>query len=169
MQDQLAAAENQQGQNAAQAQEVTRLQREVADLQAEIAKGRYRKTESAEQEGAHSAADAQSTELQAQLAQAKQGISLLKSRVLARTSTPDAPSRKFLPDKDLFLTSSPSCSVLTQHGNTAWQLFNAQDSVQVQAVSRTLCSPCWPPCALTDQRLEAEHVLQHRREQKCIC
>jgi predicted nucleic acid-binding Zn-ribbon protein len=37
VQDQLAAARNQQGQNAAQAQEVTRLQREVADLQAQIA------------------------------------------------------------------------------------------------------------------------------------
>ena len=37
MQDELAAAGNQQGQNAAQAQEVTRLQRQVADLQAEIA------------------------------------------------------------------------------------------------------------------------------------
>ena len=39
MQDELAAACNQQGQNAAQAQaqEVTRLQRQVADLRAEIA------------------------------------------------------------------------------------------------------------------------------------
>jgi hypothetical protein len=37
VQDELAAAGNQQGQNAAQAQEVTRLQRQVADLQAEIA------------------------------------------------------------------------------------------------------------------------------------
>ena len=36
MQGQLAAAHHQLGQNAAQAQEVTRLQREVADLQAEI-------------------------------------------------------------------------------------------------------------------------------------
>ncbi|DBA78767.1 TPA: hypothetical protein ACH3X1_008672 [Trebouxia sp. C0004] len=37
VQDQLAAARNQQGQNAAQAQEVTRLQRQDADLHAEIA------------------------------------------------------------------------------------------------------------------------------------
>jgi len=37
VQGQLAAAHNQQGQNAAQAQEVTRLQRQVADLRAEIA------------------------------------------------------------------------------------------------------------------------------------
>ncbi|KAL0029987.1 hypothetical protein WJX77_011954 [Trebouxia sp. C0004] len=37
LQDQLAAARNQQGQNAAQAQEVTRLQRQDADLHAEIA------------------------------------------------------------------------------------------------------------------------------------
>ncbi len=37
MQDELAAAGNQQAQNAAQAQEVTRLQRQVADLRAEIA------------------------------------------------------------------------------------------------------------------------------------
>ncbi len=36
VQDELAAAGNQHGQNAAQAQEVTRLQRQVADLQAEI-------------------------------------------------------------------------------------------------------------------------------------
>ena len=36
MQGQLAAAHHQLGQNAAQAQEVTRLQRGVADLQAEI-------------------------------------------------------------------------------------------------------------------------------------
>ena len=37
MQDQLAAAHNRQEQNAAQAQEVTRLQHQVADLPAEIA------------------------------------------------------------------------------------------------------------------------------------
>ncbi len=37
MQGQLAAAHNQQGQNAALAQEVTRLQRQVADLRAKIA------------------------------------------------------------------------------------------------------------------------------------
>ncbi len=37
VQGQQAAAHNQQGQNAAQAQEETRLQREVADLRAEIA------------------------------------------------------------------------------------------------------------------------------------
>ncbi len=37
MQGQLAAAQNQQGQNVALAQEVTRLQRQVAALRAEIA------------------------------------------------------------------------------------------------------------------------------------
>lgn len=37
MQDQLAAARHQQGQDAAKAQEVTRLQRQVADLHAESA------------------------------------------------------------------------------------------------------------------------------------
>ncbi len=81
------------------------------------------------------ALDAQRAELQAQLAEAKQGISHLKSRVLACASTPDAPLRKSLPDRDLFLTNSPSCSLLTQHGNAAWQLPNAQDSVKVQAVN----------------------------------
>ncbi len=62
------------------------------------------------------ALDAQRAEFQAQLAEAKQGMSRLKSRVSACASTPDAPSRKSLFDKDLFLTSSPSCSVSTQHG-----------------------------------------------------
>ena len=37
VQDQLAAAHQQQGQNAAQAQQVTRLQRQLADLRAESA------------------------------------------------------------------------------------------------------------------------------------
>ena len=62
------------------------------------------------------ALDAERAELQAQLADAKQGTSHLKSRVLACASTPVAPLHKSLTDKNLFLTSSHSCSVSTQHG-----------------------------------------------------
>ena len=65
------------------------------------------------------ALDAQRAQLQAQLAEAKQGISCLKSTVLACASTPDAPSLNPLPDKHLFLTNSLSCSLSTQHGNAA--------------------------------------------------
>ena len=51
------------------------------------------------------ALEAQKAELQAQFAQAVKGISLLNPGVLPCTSTPDAVSCQFLPDKNLFLTS----------------------------------------------------------------
>ena len=53
------------------------------------------------------ALDTQRAELQAQFAEAKQGMSHLKSRVLACTGTPEAQT---------FLTSSRRSPVSTQHG-----------------------------------------------------
>ncbi len=44
-----------------------------------------------------------------------------------------------------------------------------QDSVKVQALTCTLCSPPWRPTVLTGWSLEAEHVLQRNAEQECIC
>ncbi len=44
--------------------------------------------------------------------------------------------------------------------NAAWQLPNA---VRVQAVNGTLCSLCWPPCALLIRGLE-----QNNRKLECM-
>ncbi len=62
------------------------------------------------------ALDAQRADLQAQLAEAEQGISHSKFRVLACASTPDAPSHKPLPEKDLFLTKNSQLFTL----DTSW-------------------------------------------------
>ncbi len=59
--------------------------------------------------------DAQRAEFQALLAEAKQGMSHLKSRILACTGTPDAHRERACCLVQTFLTSSCSSSVSTQH------------------------------------------------------
>ena len=83
--------------------------RENALVQRQAGQASAAAEEEARLVGQAQALDIQSAELQAQLAQAKQGTSCLKFRVLACASTPDAPPHKSLPDKHLFLTNSPSC------------------------------------------------------------
>ena len=86
-----ALVQRQAGQASSAAQEKARLVRQAQDL------------------------DAQRAEFQAQLAEAKQGMSHLRSRILACTGTPDAHRERACSLTQIFLTSSRSSSVSTQH------------------------------------------------------